>query len=142
ATNALLATTYAAQSWTAAVPSGTLIGPGERWGVEIEIDVTANRYNAISTLAYDTGALQSRVLPVVNTVALSPTPSATPTRTPLSASTATATPCSYACDDFNRGTAAGLGAATSGGVWRARQRDTGSIGLCDSAACAATATGD
>jgi thermitase len=74
------------QTWTFNVPSGTLIAPGERWGVSYELNVTVLRTGAVGQLDFDRANRQSGVKPSITQLNFTATPTDTPTVT------ATATP--------------------------------------------------
>ena len=74
ATNAVASTSYAAQSWTFAVPSGTLLSAGQRWGVELQLNVTSTALFQSANVGLDTIAQQSRLQPALSTLAFTATP--------------------------------------------------------------------
>lgn len=112
ATNAINSTSWTQSSFTFPVPFDTLIGPGERWGVQFQINVTAavNKNNAKAELAVDIVAQNSRALIASTAQTVTPTftttltatltpsptftltPTFTPTDTPLPCCTPTQTP--------------------------------------------------
>src|SRR5581483_4980771 len=98
--NAFGSTAWTNEQWTAVVPSGTVLNPGERYGVELQMNVTTAAF-AIGRLDTDTTTRDSYVIPalavLVPTATATPTitPTVTPggpTMTPTATSTATSTP--------------------------------------------------
>ncbi len=91
ATNAVTGTTYALQTWSFSVPSATLIGPNERWGVAFSVNVTVPLDAEDGLLGIDTVAQQSRVQPSITDLLNTATPTATATSTTTPTPTHTAT---------------------------------------------------
>src|SRR5581483_2870760 len=84
--NAFGSTAWTNEQWTAVVPSGTVLNPGERYGVELQMNVTTAAF-AIGRLDTDTTTRDSYVIPAL--AVLVPTATATPTATPTITPTVT-----------------------------------------------------
>ncbi len=96
-TNTIASTSSATpQTWTFDIPAGTLIAPGERWGIAFDLNVTVVRSGAVGRLDFDTSTRPSGVRPVVVDYPFTHTPTntatATGTPTPTHTPTVTLTP--------------------------------------------------
>jgi hypothetical protein len=92
----VLTSSAAQRIWTVDVPTGSILGPGERWAVAFDAVVDHPDDDDTAYLDYDTSRTPSRVVPVLNRVApptatATATPTNTPTGTATSVPTATAT---------------------------------------------------
>jgi hypothetical protein len=88
AAGAFASGTFALTTFYADVPAGTRIGPGERYGVQLQVDVTqpADK-NVAAELGLDAAALDSRFTPALRVLAPTPTATASaPTGAPASSS--------------------------------------------------------
>jgi hypothetical protein len=89
--NGFGSTTWVQNQWTGTVPGGSILQPGERYGIELQMQITTGGpFLDIGQVEADTVAHNSYVIPAL--AVLTPTNTPTPTRSPTGTRTPTLTP--------------------------------------------------